>query len=74
MKKVFKIEEIDCPNCAAKIEEGINGLDGVSSATVNFITQKMIIETDDSVPFDRILKQVEKVAKKVERRCVITEQ
>ena len=73
MKKTFRIEDIDCPNCAAKIEAGINELEGVAAATLNFMTQKLTIETDESIPFDKVLKKAEKVAKKVERNCVISE-
>ena len=42
MKKTYSIE-VDCPNCAAKIEAAVNKLDGVNKATVNFLTQKLIL-------------------------------
>ena len=64
MKKVFKIE-IDCANCAAKVEEAINKIEGVNQASLNFMTQKMIIDIDDA-NFDSIMKQVRKVGRKVE--------
>ena len=64
MKKVYKIE-IDCANCAAKVEEAISKLDGVNSASLNFMTQKMILDLDESRE-EEILKQVYKTAKKVE--------
>ncbi len=48
MKKKFKLQDLDCANCAAKMEEAIKKIEGVSDATVSFMTQKMTIEADDS--------------------------
>ena len=48
MKKVFKLEGLGCANCAAKIEKAVSKLEGVSSASVNFMTTKMVIEADDA--------------------------
>ncbi len=65
MKKVFKVEGLDCANCAAKMEEKINKLDGVKSASVSFVMQKITIETvDDNM--DEIMKQVVKICRKIE--------
>lgn len=64
MKKVFKIE-IDCANCASKVEEAINKIEGVNQASLNFMTQKMIIDIDDA-NFESIMKQVKKVGRKIE--------
>ena len=64
MKKVYKIE-IDCANCAAKVEEAIKKVDGVNSVSVNFMTQKMIIDINDDV-FEETMKKVEKAGKKAE--------
>ena len=47
MKKKFKLDEVDCANCAAKMEEAIKKIDGVQDASVNFLTQKMTLEADD---------------------------
>ena len=70
MKKTFRLEDLDCANCAAKMEHAIKKLDGVTNASVSFLTQKMTVETDrDSL--DDIMKQVVKVCKKVEPDCVI---
>lgn len=70
MKKTFKLEDLDCANCAAKMEHAIKKLDGVTNASVSFLTQKMTVETDrDSL--DEIMKEVVKVCKKVEPDCVI---
>ena len=64
MKKVYKIE-VDCAVCANKIQDAISKIAGVNSVTVNFLTQKMILDIDDS-HFDEIYKKVVKTAKKVE--------
>ena len=70
MKKVFKLEDLDCANCAAKMERAINKIDGVASATVSFMSQKLTIEADDA-RFDEIMKEVVKTCKKVEPDCRI---
>ena len=70
MKKKFKLQDLDCANCAAKIEEAIKKLDGVNDASVNFMMQKMTIDADDS-KFDDIMKEVVTVCAKVEPDCKI---
>lgn len=70
MKKTFKLEGLDCANCAAKIENGVKALDGVSSATVNFMTTKMVIEGDDS-KFEEIEKAAIAIAKKIEPDVIV---
>lgn len=70
MKKKFKLTDLDCANCAAKMENAIKKIDGVSDATVSFMTQKMTIEAEDS-RFDEIMKEVVAVCKKVEPDCII---
>ena len=55
MKKKFKLQDLDCANCAAKMEEAIKKIEGVSDATVSFMTQKMTIEADDG-RFDEIME------------------
>ena len=70
MKKKFKLQDLDCANCAAKMEEAIKKIEGVSDATVSFMTQKMPIEADDG-RFDEIMKEVVSVCRKVEPDCVI---
>jgi copper chaperone CopZ len=64
MKKKFKCE-IDCANCAAKVEEAAKKIDGVKSISINFMTQKMTLEADDD-RFDEILEEVVRTGKKVE--------
>ena len=70
MKKKFKLQDLDCANCAAKMEEAINKIDGVNDASVNFMMQKMTIDADDS-KFDDIMKEVVTVCAKVEPDCKI---
>ena len=70
MKKKFKLQDLDCENCAAKMDENIKKLDGVVDATVSFMTQKLTIEADDG-RFDEIMKEVVAVCKKVEPDCQI---
>lgn len=70
MKKRYKITDLCCANCAAKMEHEIRNLPGVTSATVNFLTQKLSVEADDQ-RFDEIMKEVVEVCRKVEPDCVI---
>ncbi len=69
MKKKFKIE-VDCANCAAKMEEAVKKVPGVVDATVSFMTQKLAIEAEDG-RFDAIMQDVVKACKKVEPDCEI---
>ena len=65
MKKSFKIE-VDCANCANLVEDAVKKVAGVKSANVVFMTQKMKIEFDDDADIDAVMKEVVRVAKKVE--------
>ena len=70
MKKRFKLVDLDCANCAAKMEDAIKKVDGVKDATVSFVMQKMTVEADDA-RFDDIMKEIVKVCKRVEPECEI---
>ena len=70
MKKKFKMKDLDCAKCAAKMEESIKKIDGVEDATVSFMMQKLTIEAEDD-RFDEIMKEVVKVCSKVEPDCQI---
>ena len=70
MKKKFKLEELDCANCAAKMEAMIKKIPGVNDATISFMTQKLTIDADDS-RFDEILEEAQRVCTKVEPDCKI---
>ena len=65
MKKKYKMDEIDCANCALKLENAIKEIDGVSDAKVNYMMQKMTIEADDAV-FDEVEKKVLATCKRME--------
>lgn len=70
MKKVYEIE-VDCANCANKMEEAAKKIDGIKSVSVNFIMQKMSVEFDDNAKEKEIMKNVLKACKKVENDCEI---
>lgn len=70
MKKVFKLEDLDCAHCAQKMEDGIKKIDGVIDAKVNFIMQKMTLEAEDG-KFDEVLKEAIRICKKIEPDCRI---
>ena len=64
MNKVYKIE-VDCAVCANKIQDAVSKVEGVKSVTVNFLTQKMILDIEDT-QYDEVYKKVIKTAKRVE--------
>ena len=71
MKKKFKLDEVDCANCAAKMEDAIRKIDGVKEVSVNFMTQKMTLEFAEGADIDAVMKNVVKNCKKVEDDCEI---
>lgn len=71
MKKVYKLEGLGCANCAAKIENAITKIKGVTSARVSFLTSKLIIETDGT-NIDEIIKVSKDIVKKYEPNVVVT--
>ncbi len=70
MKKTYKIE-VDCANCALKMEDATKKVEGVADATVSFMTQKMKVDFADGVDEKTVMKQVVKACKKVESDCEI---
>ena len=70
MKKTFKLIDLDCANCARKMEDAIKKLEGVNDASVSFMTQKLTLDADDA-RFDEILQAAVKCCKKVEPDCEI---
>lgn len=70
MKKVFKLDELDCANCAAKMEDAINKLDCVEKATVNFMMRKLTIVADEN-DMEKAVEEAQKIIKKIEPDCVI---
>lgn len=65
MKKIYVLEDLDCANCAAKIEEAVKKIDGVISASVSFMTQKLVLEAED-VRLEEIDANLEKIIKLVD--------
>ena len=70
MKKVYKMQDLECANCAAKMEREISKIDGVVKASVNFMTQKLTVEADES-DFDTVMEKIVKACKKIEPDCKI---
>ncbi len=70
MKKTYKIE-VDCANCAAKMEDAAKKIEGVANATVNFMTLKMIIEFAEGADVKAVMGNVLKACRKVEPDCEI---
>lgn len=65
MKKAYKIN-VDCANCANKMETAANNTEGVNSAVVNFMTQKLIVDFDDSADKDYVIKELVKKCRKID--------
>lgn len=70
MKKAFKLQDLGCANCAAKMEAGIAKLPGVSNATISFMTQRLVIEADDD-RFPAIVDEAQAIISKIEPYCSI---
>lgn len=70
MTKAYKIE-VDCANCANLMENAASKTDGVKSASVNFIMQKMTVEFEDGADERKVMKRVVKACRKVEPDCEI---
>lgn len=70
MKKVFALEDLDCANCAAKMENAVSKIDGVRAVNVSFIMQRMTLEADDE-RFDEVVKEVVKKCRRIEPDCKI---
>lgn len=70
MKKHFKLVDLDCANCAAKMEDAIRRIDGVEGVTVSFMSQKMTLQAPDE-RFDAVMDQVVKACRRIEPDCTI---
>ena len=70
MKKHFQLVDLDCANCAAKMEDAIRRIDGVESVTVSFMSQKMTLQAPDE-RFDAVMGQVVKACRRIEPDCTI---
>ena len=70
MKKVFRLENLDCANCAAKMERAIQKIGGVNEANVSFMGQRLSIDADES-RFEEIMDEVVRASRKVQPDCKI---
>lgn len=70
MKKVYKLEDLDCANCAAKMERAVAKIEGVEAVSISFMGQRMVIDADEA-RFDEIMDKVVKACRKVEPDCRI---
>ena len=70
MKKMYMLEDLDCANCAAKMEEAIKKIEGVTYARVSYLDQKLTLEADDAI-YDAVLAEVVRTCKRIEPDCTI---
>ncbi len=70
MKKTIALQDLDCANCAAKMENGIKKIDGVNSVSISFVTQKMVLDIEDTNS-ENILKEIKAVCKRIEPDCIL---
>ncbi len=68
MRKIFEMQDLDCANCAAKMEEAIRKLEGVTYVSISFMAQRMTLEAEDAV-FDEVVKKAAKAVKRVDGDC-----
>lgn len=68
MKKTYKIE-VDCVNCANKMEDAIKKIKGIKDVSINFLTMKLKVEYEDNVDIEKINKEIFSICKKVEPDC-----
>jgi copper chaperone CopZ len=70
MTKTYKLQDLDCANCARKMEDAIHKLEGVTEVHVNFLTQKMILTADDA-RFEEIVREAVKCVRRVDPDCQV---
>ncbi len=70
MKKTYKLQNLDCANCAAKMEAAIAKLKGVEAVSISFMTQKMVLSAADA-EYENVLKEAVRICKRVEPDCEI---
>ena len=70
MKKVYRLKDLDCANCAATMERAISKIDGVNEANVSFMSQKLTVDLDEA-RVESIVDEIVRVCKKIEPDCII---
>ena len=68
MKRSFAMQDLDCANCAAKMEAAIKKIEGVNDCSVNFFAQKLVLDADDA-RFDDIVKLADQAIRRVDPDC-----
>ena len=68
MKKILKLENLECADCASKMGRAVGKIDGVSQVSVNFVTQKMTLEVDEAL-FDEVAAKAAKACRRIEPDC-----
>ncbi len=71
MKKIYRLENLDCPVCAQKIEDGVNKINGIKNVDVSFMSSKMSVEFDENINLEQKYAEIIKVCKKIEPDCTI---
>lgn len=71
MRKAYKLQDLECANCAAKMSDEISKLEKVNSARLNFMTQKMVLDIEDDADLEAILDKAQAICKKIEPDMVI---
>lgn len=72
MKTTYKMENLDCASCAAKMERAVCKLPEIQNAQVQFITQKMVVETEDA-PTPELLQKIQKACRRVDAACKVSQ-
>ena len=70
MKKIIRIKNLCCANCGAKIERGIEKIEGVKEVALNFMLQKIVLEVEEDA-WERVAKEIVTIARKIEPDCEI---
>ena len=73
MKKIYKLTDLCCASCAAEMERDIAKVKGITLCSVNFLTQKLTLETEDPADLDAVLKKVGKIVRRIEPDCEMIE-
>ena len=71
MKKIYKLEDLDCAHCAAKMEKAIAKLAGVEAASISFLSQKLTVTFAEGADVDAVMKEAAAICKKIEPDCRI---
>jgi cation transport ATPase len=71
MKKIYRLEDLDCATCAMKMEDAVRKLEGVEGASVNFMAQKMVVDIKDDSDEDSVRKAIAKACRRVEPDCKV---